>query len=106
MRPIRNRQKEPNGPNIRSSFCTTESEIVRTALLLVGILSRMGYGCALIKFDDHIAVGLKGDQSIDGTYFENDGIKYYYIETTNRGWRIGEIPDEYVGLPATVIVIS
>ncbi len=77
-----------------------------TALLLVGILSRMGYGCALIKFDDHIAVGLKGDQSIDGTYFENDGIKYYYIETTNRGWRIGEIPDEYVGLPATVIVIS
>lgn len=77
-----------------------------TALLLVGILSKMGYGCALIKFDDHIAVGLKGDQSIDGTYFENDGIKYYYIETTNRGWRIGEIPDEYVGLPATVIVIS
>ena len=77
-----------------------------TALLLVGILSRMGYGCALIKFDDHIAVGLKGDQSIDGTYFENDGIKYYYIETTNRGWRIGEIPDEYVGVPATVIVIS
>ena len=77
-----------------------------TALLLVGILSRMGYGCSLIKFDDHIAVGLKGDQSIDGTYFENDGIKYYYIETTNRGWRIGEMPDEYVGLPATVIVIS
>ncbi len=77
-----------------------------TALLLVGILSKMGYGCALIKFDDHIAVGLKGDQSIDGTYFENNGIKYYYIETTNRGWRIGEIPDEYVGLPATVIVIS
>ena len=77
-----------------------------SAILMVGILRKMGYGCALIKFDDHIAVGLKGDDSLNGSYYELDGEKYYYVETTNKGWYIGEVPDEYKALEATLIPIN
>ena len=27
-------------------------------------------------------------------YYEEDGIKYFYIETTSPGWEIGELPSE------------
>lgn len=77
-----------------------------TSILLAGILSEMGYGVALIKYDDHMAVGLKGDETIVGTFFESEGLKYYYIETTDTGWYIGDIPDNYKDKPATVIVIN
>lgn len=77
-----------------------------TAILLVGILSKMGYGCSLIKFEDHMAVGLKGDDTTEGSYYEMNGIRYYYIETTGKGWSIGEIPVDYQGRPATVIVMN
>jgi len=77
-----------------------------SAILMVGILRKMGYGCALIKFDDHIAVGLKGDDSLNGSYYDYEGEKYYYVETTNKGWYIGEIPDEYKNLEATLIPIN
>lgn len=77
-----------------------------TSLLLAGILTKMGYGVALIKFDDHMAVGIKGDDTLTGTYFTYEGNDYYYVETTNKGWYIGEIPEEYTELPASVIVIN
>ena len=77
-----------------------------TSILLAGILKKMGYGVALIKFDDHMAVGIKGDETIYGTSYNFEGDDYYYVETTNKGWYIGEIPEEYKDLPATVIVIN
>lgn len=77
-----------------------------TSILLAGILAEMGYGTALIKYDDHMAVGLKGDDTIVGTFFEAEGLKYYYIETTGKGWYIGDVPANYRDKPATVIVIN
>ncbi|MCQ2520125.1 MAG: hypothetical protein MJ107_06295 [Lachnospiraceae bacterium] len=76
-----------------------------SAILLAGIFKKMGYGTVLIKYDDHMAVGLKAD-GIDGTSFERDGNTYYYIETTNPGWYIGEIPDDYKNLEADLILIN
>lgn len=75
-----------------------------TAILLCGFLKSMGYGSALIRFDDHCAVGVLGD-NLDGTYFEVNGKRYYYVETTSYGWRIGQIPDEYAQKSAQVIEI-
>ena len=28
---------------------------------------------------------------------------YYYIETTNKGWEIGDMPEEYIGEEATIL---
>ena len=38
---------------------------------------------------------MKGGDNIYGTYWKHAGEKYFYIETTDSGWVIGEIPDEY-----------
>ena len=77
-----------------------------TSILLAGILAKMGYGTCLIKYSNHMAVGLKADDTATGAHFNYDGLDYYYIETTNKGWDIGEIPDDYKDLNATVIVIN
>jgi len=66
-----------------------------TSILLASILNSMGYGVILIELPGHCAVGVKGGDNVYGTYWEYAGEKYFYIETTNSGWAIGEIPDEY-----------
>ena len=66
-----------------------------TSILLCSLIREMGYGCCLIGFEDHMAVGILGDDSMEGFYFEKDDQKYYYIETTAEGWPIGEMPEEY-----------
>lgn len=63
-----------------------------------------GYGTALLLLPGHAAIGVKGGDNIDGAYYEKDGNRYYYIETTGRGWSVGEIPDEYRGEKAYVRV--
>lgn len=68
-----------------------------TAILLAALLREMGYDCVLLGLWNtepaHMAVGARGDSSIDGTYYEDDGRRYYYVETTGEGWDIGEMPD-------------
>ena len=66
-----------------------------SSILLAAILYDMGYGVALIDLPGHMAVGVKGDENIYGNYYEYEGIKYYYLETTDSGWDVGVIPDEY-----------
>ena len=66
-----------------------------TSILLASILRSMGYSVVLIELSDHCAVGVLGGDSLHGTYWEYGGGKYYYIETTNSGWGIGELPDVY-----------
>ena len=58
------------------------------------MIREMGYGCALILFDDHMGVGVLGDETMVGSYYEQYGNMYFYIETTDVGWEIGELPDE------------
>jgi len=66
-----------------------------TSILLASILNSMGYGVILIEFPNHCAIGVKGSDNMHGTYWEYEGEKYFYIETTNSGWAIGELLDEY-----------
>jgi hypothetical protein len=62
----------------------------------------MGYGVVMIGPPGHMAVGVKGGEGIYGTYWNYEGSKYYYLETTGDGWDIGEIPPEYEGLDAEI----
>jgi len=77
-----------------------------TSILLASILDSMGYGVILIELPGHCAVGVKGGANIYGMYWEYAGEKYFYIETTDSGWAIGELPDEYVGVSADMYPIG
>lgn len=73
-----------------------------TAILTAALLYEMGYGVVLISPPGHMAVGVKGGEGIYGTYWNYEGSKYYYVETTGDGWDIGEIPPEYKDQSATI----
>ena len=76
-----------------------------SSILLASILYDMGYGVALIELPGHMAVGVKGDDSIYGNYYEYEGENYFYLETTNSGWEIGKIPDEFLNAKAILYPI-
>lgn len=82
-----------------------------STILLAAILRQMGYGVVLLGLPDtkpeaHMALGVKGDESIPGTYYEHDSDRYYYVETTGEGWRIGQMPEFGGSTEAEIIEIK
>ncbi len=73
-----------------------------TSILLVSLIKEMGYGCCLVMFDDHMGVGILGNDTVEGMYFQMDGGKYFYVETTSEGWSIGDMPPELINKTATI----
>lgn len=81
------------------------------SILLAGILNSMGYNVALLYFPPpvgqvtgHEAVGVQftktqltpaTQRSMD--YYPYNGIKYYFAETTEPGWLIGQRSDQEPG---------
>lgn len=72
------------------------------SILTAALLNEMNYGVVLISPPGHMAVGIKGSDNIQGTYWTYEGSKYFYVETTGDGWDIGEIPPEYAHVSATI----
>ena len=67
-----------------------------TSMLLAGILKAMVYDVVFFWYlSGHMAVGVKVDGMDEGRYFEYEGERYYYIETTATGWEMGEEPDDH-----------
>jgi len=81
-----------------------------STILLAAILRQLGYGCVLLGLFDaqpaHMALGVKGDDSIPGTYYEHSGSRYYYVEATGEGWQIGQMPDFDGSTSAEIITIE
>jgi predicted transglutaminase-like cysteine proteinase len=77
-----------------------------SAILLASLLRELGYGTVLLQFEDHMAVGVKGEDSIPGSYYEYEGSRYYYVETTSTGWDIGDVPDVMKDQPAKVLPLN
>lgn len=73
-----------------------------TAILTAALLNEMGYGVVLLRLPGHMAVGVKGSDDYPGTYWEYKGTRYYYLETTGEGWKVGQIPPEYQNAKATI----
>jgi len=69
-----------------------------TSILVVALLDEMNYDvCLLIlENEEHCAIGIAGGEGIYGSYYEVDGTKYFYLETTGEGWEIGEVPSSIV----------
>jgi polyhydroxyalkanoate synthesis regulator phasin len=65
-----------------------------TAILTATILNEMGYDVALIFFEDlrHVIVGVGPGEGIFGAYYESHGTRYFFLETTGDGWKVGEQP--------------
>ena len=66
------------------------------SIILAGILHDMNYAVALLHFSNHMAVGISGGSGIYGQYYTISGSsrRYFYIESTNFGSKIGECPAE------------
>lgn len=82
------------------------------AILGAALLKKLGFDVVLIFLEtpdhkrSHIALGVEMMGKSSGNYFQFLGKKYYYIETTYAGWHIGEIPEEWAGLPAVMISVD
>jgi transglutaminase-like putative cysteine protease len=73
-----------------------------TSILFAAIMSYMGYDTCLFLFTDHMAVGIALESftasghsgpgiSSDRHSVEVGNTDYYYCETTNRDWCIGDV---------------
>jgi len=80
-----------------------------TVILLASALfsKPYGYGTSLLYLppdsSTHMALGVAGEDDVRGYYYEYDGTRYYYTETTGQGWSIGEKPAAYDGVSARVV---
>ena len=63
------------------------------SVLLAAILHEMNIGFVLLMTSDHMAVGVNCEPHNDATGFMFNGKKYYYAETTETGFKIGQVPD-------------
>jgi hypothetical protein len=76
------------------------------AILLAAVTHALGYDTVLLDYPTHTAVGIAGDSSIQGTYYEWRGKRFYFVETTSTGWKLGELPEKYHGVEARVIELE
>ncbi|MUV56258.1 hypothetical protein [Halogeometricum sp. CBA1124] len=65
-----------------------------SCILLAQLLKKLGYDTVLLVIRDaqHMALGVAGDNSLSGSYYEHGGRRYYYLETTAGGWKVGQVP--------------
>lgn len=66
-----------------------------SSILVAALLKGMGYDVALLHLEDaqHMAVGVVLPSAY-GTYYEHNGKRYFYIETTGEGWGVGDLPPD------------
>ena len=65
------------------------------AILAATILHEMGYDVMLVILPDHMALAVACDEGCEGTYYDYGGRHYYYLEVTDAGWALGQIPDAF-----------
>ncbi len=64
-----------------------------TAILAAAILYELGYDSVLILVPQHMALGIRDSGNYSGQFYEYNGGKYYYVETTSPGHKVGSVPD-------------
>ena len=66
-------------------------------MLLGAIFGVMDMDFIILKYPDHLAIGIQSDELEGMTEILYEGKRYLYLETTAPHWEIGSIPEEYVG---------
>lgn len=74
--------------NYRYGDCDTKT------LLMMIILRKAGVDCVHLTSEkyNHAMIGINVPST--GDYIDYRGVKYYFLETTNPGWYIGNLPPE------------
>ncbi len=73
-----------------------------SAMLMASIIDELGYGAVLVDLPGHMAIGIQGGDNIEGTYYNYNGKRYYYTETTGTGWKLGAMPEQYKDQKAVI----
>lgn len=76
-----------------------------TSYLLAALYKALGIDAVLVLYPGHMATAVACDDC-KGSFFELDGKRYYYIETTAQGWTFGQIPDRFRDEKATLVEIA
>lgn len=79
-----------------------------TSILFASLTLILGYGTVYINPPNHYAVGILGN-NLRGTYwtYPSDSNKtYYYCETTGNNFKIGQLPDAFLGQNAMIYPID
>jgi len=79
--------------------CKSHSILFATLTLL------MDYGTVFISPPDHLAVGVLGN-NLGSAYWPYNNQSYYYCETTGSGFKIGQLPDQFIDQKAFVYAID
>ena len=77
-----------------------------TAILLGSLLKHMGHDVRGVLLPGHMALAVKLDKPISGSYYTLQDSRFYYIETTGSGWRLGQTPEEHQGEQAKLVPLS
>lgn len=74
------------------------------AALLVALLNTFGFDAVLVSLPGHMAAAISCSNC--GGYYNHNGKKYSFIETTQPGWNIGTVPSasQYAG--ATILDVA
>ena len=67
-----------------------------TTYALTALLRAAGYDAVIVNYPGHAMCAIAGEFN-SGSYFTLSGsdTQYYYIETTEYGWNIGELPEQF-----------
>ena len=87
------------------TFFEKNGDCEDTSYLTASIVRAMNIDTVLILLPEHMAVGVWLDCDSPGTYYKLNDRCYYYIETTGKGFTVGEIPDRYRYASATLVKI-
>ena len=77
-----------------------------SSILAAALLSEMGYGVVLLSPPGHMALGIKGSENITGSYYEYNGSRYFYVETTSSGYKVGDLPYEFQGSKVRIYTMN
>lgn len=77
-----------------------------TSILMASLLREWGFEVGLLLLPRHCAVAIRAADDYDSTgYYEINGRRYLYIESTGSGWEIGNIPEEMLEYGAQLYLL-
>lgn len=76
------------------------------SILLASILREMGIGVCFIDYPTHIAVAVQAADDSENYNFDIFDKHWFYVETTDLGWKLGQMPENRIGQSATLYRIN
>jgi len=84
---------------------TLQGDCDTRALLLFGVFKYLGYDPKIVVSKAYLHAMLMLDLPSKGPFLKQNGKKYYFWETTYRGWKLGDLPPTNSDLTKWKIVL-